>query len=202
MSSTKTGFSRALLFSAGLCAAAATWAAGPTPGVNVTVTNPRSSPVPVAVTNPLQVTVTNPTMMQSVIVSNVAARFDTELTKGSSPTTLVPQDAIPAGQVLILTYANASGFPVDSRDVITAADCQINLVHTEEGHTLTGHLAALPVKASGLGSATASEPMYLPIRSGEGIALSCAASGTTSGTPVIMDSTWYVVLGGYFIDAR
>jgi len=75
MSTTKTGVSRVLLFSAGLCAAAGTWAAGPTPGVNVTVTNPRSNPVPVAVTNPLQVTVTNPTTMQSVTVNKRRRAF-------------------------------------------------------------------------------------------------------------------------------
>jgi len=130
-------------------------------------------------------------------------RFDTQLAMGSLLKTLVPQDAVPAGQVLILTYANASGFPNDSRNAITSADCQIDLVQTQGSDILTGHLAALPVKASGLGSAAASESMYLPIKSGEGIAVGCRATGTSSGTPVLsLDTTWYVVLGGYFSDAK
>ena len=195
MSTTKGAASAAVVLCVGLCAAGGAWAAGPIPGVNVTVTNAPSNPVPVAVTNPLQVTVTNPVTTQAVTLSNVPVRFS------GSGTGLIRQDAVPAGQVLIVSYASVLGV-VDSAAAITAGICMIELVHNEGGNVVHSKLGGLPVYPGKL-SASASEAMYLPVKAGEGIDVSCEASGTAGGVPLAnVGAEWFVVLGGYFTDAQ
>jgi hypothetical protein len=181
----------------GIAPALDVFAAGPSPGVNVTVTNPPTDPVAVAVTNPLQVTITNPTTLQNVVLSNIPVRFEPSGTDifGIS---LIAQDVVPPGHVFILTYASAVGRPNHSAAVITAAECQLMLRHTQGSDILEFTGVPLPMKASGLGAASGSEPMYLPIKTGEGVSARCAASGVEGGSVSSLAASWNVVLGGYF----
>jgi hypothetical protein len=185
----------------GLCSSIGSSAAGPDPGVNVTVTNRASSPVPVAVTNPVQVTVTNPASVQAVMLSNLPVRFEPSGVDifGIS---LIPLDAVPTGQVLIVSYASAVGRANNTAEVISAAECEISLRHIVGGDILEFRSVALPVRPSGLGSAMASQAMYLPVRSGEAVSARCSAAGN-GGIPIPSSgASWEVVLAGYFTDAK
>lgn len=142
---------------------------------------------------PLQVTVTNPTTALSVTISNPAVRFSKQFFNTGFGETVIPKDTVPAGQKLIVAYANVSGLSNISGTPITEAGCQLRLLTTGEGGSnINAPFGALPMVVDKLGAST-SQVMFLPLSIGEGLALSCFSNLAAAQV------SWRVSLGGYFV---
>lgn len=125
----------AIAFGAVVCGTTRAWAAGPDPGINVTVTNPPSKPVPVSIQGTISsnVTVANVPLPVSV-VSETPVAFELVPTGDNTN----PKFHVPTGQRLVIEYisalchpsAQAVGKAIQIKDVaITAVTGGISNTH-------------------------------------------------------------------------
>jgi hypothetical protein len=167
--------------------------------LNVNVTN---TPLPVTGTVSGTVTITN---QPNVFVTNTAAnpvpvtvatttepvRFTSSFSRPGNPneptSAVIPADAVPVGKILIVAYATLFG-QAQQGATIAQAGCQLRLITS----TSTSQIGAIPMRTD-LAGASASEPMFLPVHSGEGLGLLCSTNPETS--------FWRVTFSGYLVPA-
>ncbi len=173
-------------------------AAGPAPGLNVTVTNPPSAPVPVTVSG-------TSSIAGSVAITNLPAVQKTRdvLAPGQSPLTqrtlFNPSDSfgniavtppVPAGQRFIVLYVGATALSGNGAFPVTSAACQLQF---QNG----AYLAAFPLASTPLGLYWASENMFTVLNESEQIGALCRL---VTGAPAsqLVDMT----VSGYFVPVQ
>jgi hypothetical protein len=149
-------------------------AAGPDPGLNVTVTNPPSAPVPVTLSGTSSVS-------GSVAVTNFPAVQKTRdiLAPGQSPftqkTSFNPSEfvfatpvttPVPAGQRFIINYVSVVAFSQNTGFHLTSAACQVQYVSGP-------FLAAFSLASNPLELFWASENMFVVLNEGEQLGALC-----------------------------
>jgi len=162
------------------------------PSAPVTVVNPASSPVPVSVQGPVQVTISNPVTDPTVTFANPAVRFQGGVSPSANSraqATIIPVNAVPPGNKLIVAYANLWGSAASSGSRITAGGCVLVLLTS----TTTSIFGSMPLQANGMDGGFgvgANQSMFLPLSHGEGLGLDCFTNVTS-----FIEATF----GGYFV---
>jgi hypothetical protein len=129
MSNAKRAFPLSVVAISVLCAASV-WAAGPDPGVNVTVTNPPSNPVPVSIqgsSTPIPVTTTSTQTPFQVLICTPGCQGG----GANDPTT---KFHVPANARLVIEYVS-----VYCGTVVNFVE-----IETTVGGTVIGHFPGIP----------------------------------------------------------
>jgi hypothetical protein len=170
-------------------------AAGPNPGINVTVTNPPSAPVPVTLSGTSSIS-------GNVAITNFPAVQKTRdvLAPGQNPFTqrtgFNPTDSfsdipvtpqVPAGQRFIVSYVSAIAFSGNGAFPLTSAACLLRFASGP-------YLAAFSLASNPLGLFWASENMFVVLNEGEQLGAFCQL---VTGAPAsqFVDFT----VNGYFV---
>jgi len=168
------------------------FAAGPDPGINVTVTNPPSTPVPVTLQGTSSIS-------GNVNVTNFPATQVTRdvLAPGQNPTTHTvvfnfsnanePQVSpnVLTGQRFIVTYVSVVLFSNNAGFPLTSGDCLLRFVNL---------LRMFPLTKAFDRFFSASEQMFLVLNEGEQLSMRCDATGG-----VVAGNQANATVSGYFV---
>jgi len=130
----------------------------------------------------------------NALVSNAPVRYHPIVCCSVGGTTVIPPDAVPTGKTLIISYANVLGGSNVSGFPITKVACHMILL-TNNGTSkapfagLHTHIDNTPTEAV----VSASEAMYLPLSTGEGMAVDCVSD---------ISGSFFVTLSGYFTSSN
>ena len=99
---------------------------------------------------------------------------------------------VPAGQILVVTSVNISGFTPNPQPDLTEAACMLQLVSGGGG----SFPARIPLSVGFQGFATANLETYLPVNAGESVGVGCG------GAPFNANTLYGITFGGYLIPAQ
>lgn len=167
--------------------------------LNVIVQNDSSHPVPVQQQGTASVSVNNTVATADVDV-RTAVRFGPESFQtagGGFQEVVIPRDAIPAGKKFIVAYININGFSLIEPSPLADGQCFTRLLtEGEGGGERSAPFVAVPLTPNDGAMLAGSEPAFLPLNSGEGLAFACTGQTATGARP---SSEFLMNVGGYFV---
>ncbi|HZB75481.1 MAG TPA: hypothetical protein VE526_04590, partial [Solirubrobacteraceae bacterium] len=145
----------------------------------------------------------NNTVASADVDVRTAVRFGPEAYNtigGGLQKVLIPRDAVPAGKKFIAAYLNISGFSLISSSDLADGFCFTRVLSTttRDGQVIetSSPFISVPLMPNGGELLAGSEPAFLPLNSGEGLAFACSGETATGERP---SSEFLMTVGGYFV---